>query len=415
MKICLFLYLILLFQVQYAFAQSDDCRNAELLEVFTECITIPSGTFSLNDFSTENSCNGNTDDDGWFKFFAISELTQITVSSDQLADMAISLFKDCNTELACVNDKDMGGQEFLFYETIPGEEYLVQVYHFPEGSGGFLICITAKDLIGPEDSLVCPIITTDFEISPNNCPTNNTGSIQINSTDGGVEPYLFQLNGGSFRSTTLFQGLETGFYTLSIRDDNGCQMDTLIELSATSFPTIDIGADLTITQGEIVNIQVVSNLSAEQTQSISWSNIFDDSCLQPCYTNTFPALKTEIISATLTTIDNCLITDEIQLTILPKLEVYIPSVFSPNGDGINDTFTIFAGAGVAKISTLKIYDRWGNLVFQKDDFLPNTLSIGWNGTFREKAMESGVFIYQAELELIGEVPIQKVGEIFLLR
>ena len=119
------------------FSQSDDCPAAELISVFEDCRAEPSSTFRPTSFSTKNTCNGNTDDDGWFRFIAISPRTQVVVFSDQLANMAISVFETCRKEIACVNNRDMGGQEFLTFDTNIDQEYLVQVYHFDEGGGGY--------------------------------------------------------------------------------------------------------------------------------------------------------------------------------------------------------------------------------------------------------------------------------------
>jgi gliding motility-associated-like protein len=85
-------------------------------------------------------------------------------------------------------------------------------------------------------------------------------------------------------------------------------------------------------------------------------------------------------------------------TIFQK--VFIPNAFSPNGDGINDFFSIFANEDTKIIQQLNIYDRWGELIFIKKDFAPNQESLGWDGTFREKKAMPGVYTYWAEVEFL---------------
>jgi gliding motility-associated-like protein len=85
-------------------------------------------------------------------------------------------------------------------------------------------------------------------------------------------------------------------------------------------------------------------------------------------------------------------------TIFQK--VFIPNAFSPNGDGINDFFSIFANEDTKIIQQLNIYDRWGELIFIKKDFAPNQESLGWDGTFREKKEMPGVYTYWAEVEFL---------------
>jgi gliding motility-associated-like protein len=85
-------------------------------------------------------------------------------------------------------------------------------------------------------------------------------------------------------------------------------------------------------------------------------------------------------------------------TIFQK--VFIPNAFSPNGDGINDFFSIFANEDTKIIHQLNIYDRWGELIFIKKDFAPNQESLGWDGTFRGKKSMLGVYTYWAEVEFL---------------
>ena len=56
--------------------------------------------------------------------------------------------------------------------------------------------------------------------------------------------------------------------------------------------------------------------------------------------------------------------DDILINVLKDREVYIPNAFSPNGDGVNDGFTVFAGSQVLRVKNLKIYNRWGEVVFE---------------------------------------------------
>ena len=85
-------------------------------------------------------------------------------------------------------------------------------------------------------------------------------------------------------------------------------------------------------------------------------------------------------------------------------DLFVPNVFSPNGDGQNDVF-IARGTNV-KDFNMVIYDRWGTAVFESDD-----IEIGWDGTFRGSLMNSAVFVYYI---LSGEEVVSK-GNVTLLR
>jgi len=63
-------------------------------------------------------------------------------------------------------------------------------------------------------------------------------------------------------------------------------------------------------------------------------------------------------------------------------------------DNINDRLLISAGPEVEEISSLFIYDRWGNIVFSADHFPANDLNYGWDGTVKGRAVNSAVFAYK---------------------
>ena len=84
-------------------------------------------------------------------------------------------------------------------------------------------------------------------------------------------------------------------------------------------------------------------------------------------------------------------------------DIYIPNVFYPNSNGINSHFTLFANPEcIANIQVLRVFNRWGELVFEKHNFLANDYSLGWDGFYKNR-ITRGVYVYYAELEnYLGE-------------
>ena len=77
--------------------------------------------------------------------------------------------------------------------------------------------------------------------------------------------------------------------------------------------------------------------------------------------------------------------------------------------------TVIIGADVKEVRSLKLFDRWGNWVFEGAHLLPNDLNNGWDGTFRGKEMDPAVFVWLAEIELWnGDVGFYK-GDLTLVR
>jgi len=99
----------------------------------------------------------------------------------------------------------------------------------------------------------------------------------------------------------------------------------------------------------------------------------------------------------------------------PSFCLFLPTAFSPNNDGTNDLFQIYTDKGVKTIHYLKIFDRWGECVYQYYNFNPFDRKIGWDGKYRGKFLNPAVFVYMTEIEFLnGEVRVYS-GDIALLR
>ncbi len=95
--------------------------------------------------------------------------------------------------------------------------------------------------------------------------------------------------------------------------------------------------------------------------------------------------------------------------------MFIPNAFSPDADGINDYFTIYGGASARNIRILRIFDRWGELLFETADIPPNSEPLGWDGKFKGDELPSAVYTYYAEVEFIDGEVLQVKGDLTLLR
>jgi gliding motility-associated-like protein len=105
--------------------------------------------------------------------------------------------------------------------------------------------------------------------------------------------------------------------------------------------------------------------------------------------------------------------------ILVKVEtpkVWVPNVFSPNGDNINDLIWIHGSKEeVTQINIFQIFDRWGNRVFENTLFQPNDQSKGWDGMYQQQKCNPGVYVYWAEVELIDGQKWIIRGDLTLIR
>lgn len=94
--------------------------------------------------------------------------------------------------------------------------------------------------------------------------------------------------------------------------------------------------------------------------------------------------------------------------------VYVPNTFSPNNDGMNDVF-FPRGKGLSTARSLKIFNRWGGVVFQRNNFLINDATAGWNGMFNNQPAPADVYVYELDVICENNQIINQKGNITLLR
>ncbi|HXR81802.1 MAG TPA: gliding motility-associated C-terminal domain-containing protein, partial [Saprospiraceae bacterium] len=142
---------------------------------------------------------------------------------------------------------------------------------------------------------------------------------------------------------------------------------------------------------------------------------YDGETCEGCLSFSFIATTSATISSIITDTAGCSAEDSMRLTVIIPRIIFIPNVFSPNGDGENDYFTVFGRFNLANIAKLNIYDRWGNQLFGKTDLPPNIENRGWDGRFHEQDMPPGVYVYTAELVYEDGVKETVTGNITLVR
>jgi gliding motility-associated-like protein len=176
-------------------------------------------------------------------------------------------------------------------------------------------------------------------------------------------------------------------------------------------PIIDAGEDVTIKLAESARLHVVSSVAPD---TIIWSALPGLSCYD-CPISDASPVQTTTCTVTVTSEDGCIATDSVTVTVLHIRDIYVPNVFSPNSDGLNDAFTVYSGPAVMEVSKFLVFDRWGELVFENHHFQPNDLEIGWDGTFKGEQMKPAVFTWFAEVLFIDGETKKAEGGVSLLR
>ncbi len=247
------------------------------------------------------------------------------------------------------------------------------------------------------------------------CFGDDDGVLYIDSVWGGGSSYEFSLDGSAFSPLVAtpypIPFLESGDYELTIQDVNGCELVSNTTIAFPNEPTLYVGPDQEIILGDSVTLQTVSDFDID---AFSWSTTDWMRC-DTCLTTVVRPLETVVYELVAVDSLGCEARDEVVITVLKPRSVYIPSAFSPNADGTNDVFMMYAGQEVVRVNTFRVFDRWGELVFQQDNFRPDDQQTGWDGFFNGEAMQPGVFVYVAEVVFVdGWVEVYS-GDVTLFR
>ena len=259
-------------------------------------------------------------------------------------------------------------------------------------------------------------VSFDLTTVPAPCDNPVAGSIQIENPTGGTPPYLASLDGVTFVPTTEFSNLVPGEYTIYIQDTGGCEAESTALLPTPTEPSVMIEAseDGPINLGSDVTLSIISNPPPEVLDSIIWSPSLPDS-LQVSVKQ-WVVQPTETTNYTLRIVDEngCEAETSILLTVVPEGKVYVPNAISPNADGTNDRFIIYDRGSIANIPTMRIFDRWGGLVYEATNLAANSADRAWDGRSAGQLLPAGVYIYAAEVEWINGSSSVLKGEISIV-
>ncbi len=276
--------------------------------------------------------------------------------------------------------------------------------------------LTLSDALGCTETAVItltqpqPLILSAAFTSPG-CEGAETGIVSAESVSGGVQPYRFSLSGGGFSPDSVFPGLTEGPWSLTVEDINGCSDDTIAILRAAEIPVVEAGEDVNLPLGCSQQLQAFSTVTPS---AITWTNSSSLSCSDCLYPLAEPH-NTTVYALEVTSADGCSARDSLTVRVLKERNVYAPNVFSPNNDGVNDFFNLCTDKGAQQIRFLRIYSRWGELVFEKYNFRPNELSNGWDGFFEGRVVPPGVFVWVAEIGYYDDVVVRKQGDVTVVR
>ena len=259
------------------------------------------------------------------------------------------------------------------------------------------------------------------------CFGADNGFVVIDTTYGGNNGiYRYSLDCTNFQLDTLFAGVASGTYTVCAQDVRGCTASAPITVGQP--PELQVAI---YTQG-ITNVNGVPTVTKDLGEIVTLSTTVNDPLAQltyawtpttwlkcgadtTCHTVTVQPLEPTEYTVQVTDKAGCTSSARVLIDVQKVRNLFVPNVFTPNGDGNNDILTIFGGNGVTRIKVFKVFDRWGEKMFEAYNFQPNDPTFGWDGKFHNQAMNPAVFVYFLEAEFIDGLTIPYRGDVTLLK
>ena len=251
---------------------------------------------------------------------------------------------------------------------------------------------TMVEVPQPDGPLDADIGTEDIS-----CFDGRDGLISIDAT-GGTPGYTYSLDGINYSGNYNRIGLREGSYRVYIRDFKGCQfVSDEVTINEPDPIEVDLGPDITMKYGETVDLQAAVS-GANGMVFYEWSP--QDSTKLSCFDCPNPRISVDgQTSFKLTVMDEngCSAEDIINIFVSKERGVMVPTGFSPNGDNMNDRLLVH-GRKLTRVVSFRVFDRWGELLYEDGGFDINDPAFGWDGTFRGEPAGTGVYVWTVTVE-----------------
>ena len=251
--------------------------------------------------------------------------------------------------------------------------------------------------------------------SINSSINDTNGMIDITPING-TGPYEVTVNGTDVNDLDL-ESLPSGSYSIEVIDGNGCTAQQGVTLLEPLVQNVSISGPNSIVLGESADLSLDVSVNTDDIDNMVWVNGAGSIVCEggDCFTITPTPEEDDTYCVTITYDGGCVIEDCIQVRVFKIKSVYIPNIFTPNGDNLNDQFFIDVNDEIEEITFVQVYDRWGNKVYEKENLTLEQDPESWDGTHNGKEVAQGVYMYVVEIKFVdGSTELFK-GDIAVLR
>lgn len=263
-------------------------------------------------------------------------------------------------------------------------QYVIKATHIEDGC-------EVSDTIEVQSTLVPAII---WQAIDETCYHKSDGKVNLSGPYQMVKEWSI---GGNKQNGMGVENLMPGTYTITAVDTLGCHHDTLITISAAEELKIMIDAEVEIAYGQTKLLRAEINRNESELLAYGWSPEEKVSCVS-CMEAWIEGKEDGQFQFKATDLNGCVAEASVRVKIERNVIITAPNIIALDISG-NNQFTVYGNEQVKRVNELKIYDRWGNAIWQTTTDCLNQPSLGWNGTINGTQIETGVYTYVAEVEI----------------
>lgn len=247
------------------------------------------------------------------------------------------------------------------------------------------------------------------------CLGDSNGFISVTDIIGGYSPYTYSIDSTEFVSTSMFDSLSLGSYYIEVKDSVGCIVSTEVQLEDGFLLMADIGLDTSIVVGEPINIESIFNIADSEMDSIFWfaqdTLVSCDYCFDIDQT---PLFTTRYIVEG-RTVDGCVARDTMFVTVDRRPTVWVANIFAPSSVSGNNLFYVQQTLGVERVLKMQVFDKWSNEMFKAENVPAGDPSFAWDGYYKGKPVNSGVYMVHLQILLKSGELIQYTTDLTVVR
>lgn len=354
----------------------------------------------------------------WYRFTPETDwdCIKIALISEELPQPQMAVFEgDCPQNMASLPfacDSGTGGESTIHMGVEAGITYYLAVSDATGAEGYFDLYLENS----PADALAVDVVANDLQ-----CFESGDGIIDL-SVNNSTGVLHYDWNTDELDGTRTINTLAIGTYLITVTDENNCvdRTDTItISQPDQIFVSLELDAESnTILYGDTITAIAVPSIDEEAVGNTSWFPDYHlgDTTTARLLEQPITPLFTDEMIVMLEDTSGCIAMDTTLIIVSTDFPYYVPNVFAPGSPHPeNAVFRPFGTHKIEQVNFMRVFNRWGTLVYERTNFPIDDDSAGWDGRLNGHLLEPGVYVYSLEMRFIDGSVRQYAGDVTLIR